>query len=77
MSSFTGKELKDVYKDVLHTSNSNTGISTSIRQITCGDGDATSLYLSTQNAKIQPRKTALDAVIPIIIEIDVMPTIFM
>ena len=54
MASFTGSALKDVYKDILHTSNSNTGLSTSIKQITCGDGDATSLYLSTQNAKIQP-----------------------
>ena len=54
MASFTGSALKDVYKDILHTSNSNSGLSTSIKQITCGDGDATSLYLSTQNAKIQP-----------------------
>ena len=54
MASFTGSSIKNVYKDILHTSNSNTGISTSIKQITCGDGDTTSLYLSTQNAKIQP-----------------------
>ena len=54
MASFTNKEHKDFYKDVLHTSNSNTGISTTIKQITCGDGDTTSLYLSTRNAKIQP-----------------------
>ena len=54
MASFTGNALKDVYKDILHTSNSNTGLSTTIKQITCGDGDATSLYLSTRNAKIQP-----------------------
>ena len=54
MASFTGSALKDVYKDLLHTSNSNTGLSTTIKQITCGDGDSTALYLSTQNAKIQP-----------------------
>ena len=54
MSSFTGSALKDVYKDILHTSNSNTGLSTTIKQITCGDGDGTSLYLSTRNAKVQP-----------------------
>ena len=54
MASFTGSALKDVYKDILHTSNSNTGLSTTIKQITCGYGDGTSLYLSTQNAKIQP-----------------------
>ena len=54
MASFTDKELGAVYKDILHTSNSNTGISTSIKQITCGDGDATALHLSTQNLKVQP-----------------------
>ena len=51
MASFTGSALKDVYKDILHTSNSNTGLSTTIKQITCGDGDGTSLYLSNRNAK--------------------------
>ena len=54
MSSFTGKPIKDVYKDILHTDNSNSGLSTSIKQITCGDGDGTALYLSQQNLKIQP-----------------------
>ena len=54
MASFTGRAIKDIYKDLLHTSNSNSGLSTTIKQIQCGDGDATSLYLSTQNAKIQP-----------------------
>ena len=54
MASVTGSALKDFYKDLLHTSNSNSGLSTTIKQIQCGDGDATSLYLSTQNAKIQP-----------------------
>ena len=52
--SFTGNALKDVYKDILHTNNSNTGLSTAIKQITCGDGDGTSLYLSDRQAKIQP-----------------------
>lgn len=52
--SFTGKSLKDVYKDVLQTDNSNSGLSTTIKQIKCGDGDSTALYLSTQNVKIQP-----------------------
>ena len=54
MASFTGNALKDVYKDILHTNNSNSGLSTTIKQITCGDGDGTSLYLSNRNAKIQP-----------------------
>ena len=54
MGSFTGQALKDVYKDILQTDNSNTGISTTIKQIKTGDADGTSLYLSNQNAKIQP-----------------------
>ena len=54
MASYTGSATKNIYKDILHTSTSNTGLSTTVKQITCGDGDATSLYLSTQNAKVQP-----------------------
>ena len=54
MASFTGNSIKDVYKDILHTTNSNTGLSTTIKQITCGDGDTTSLYLSQRNLKVQP-----------------------
>ena len=54
MASFTDKKLSAVYKDILHTSNSNTGLSTTIKQITCGDGDSSGLYLSSQNLKAQP-----------------------
>ena len=54
MASFTGNSIKDVYKDILHTSNSNTGLSTTIKQITCGDGDTTPLYLAQNKVKIQP-----------------------
>lgn len=52
--SFANKKLSAVYKDILHTDNSNTGISTSLKQIKCGDGDATALHLSTNAAKVQP-----------------------
>jgi len=54
MASFTGSSIKNVYKDILHTSNSNTGLSTTIKQITCGDGDSTALHLSDRNLKVQP-----------------------
>ena len=54
MASFTDKKLSDVYKDILHTDNSNTGISTTSKQIKCGDGDATALYLSNRNVISQP-----------------------
>ena len=30
--SFTGNALKDVYKDILHTNNSNSGLSTTINK---------------------------------------------
>ena len=54
MASFTDKKLSDVYKDILHTDNSNTGISSTIKQIKCGDGDTSALYLSDRNLKAQP-----------------------
>lgn len=54
MSSFTGKPIKDVYKDILHTNNSNTGLSTTLKQISCGDGDSTSLSLSQKQLTVKP-----------------------
>ena len=61
MASFTGNALKDVYKDILHTSNSNTGLSTSLKTITCGDGDSTSLALSTNALKVLPAADSTSA----------------
>ena len=54
MASFTGSALKDVYKDILHTSNSNTGLSTTLKTITCGDGDSTALQLSNKQVGVSP-----------------------
>ncbi len=54
MASFTDKKLSDVYKDILHTDNSNTGISTTVKQIKCGDGDGTALQLSSKNVYVVP-----------------------
>jgi len=54
MASFTGSALKDVYKDILHTDNSNTGLSTSLKTIACGDGDLTALQLSTNAMVCSP-----------------------
>tara|TARA_Y100000004_G_scaffold133566_1_gene150979 strand:+ start:1529 stop:2326 length:798 start_codon:yes stop_codon:yes gene_type:complete len=54
MASFTDKKISEVYKDILHTDNSNTGIDSNIKQIKCGDGDASALYLSDRNFKAQP-----------------------
>ena len=61
MASFTGSALKDVYKDLLHTSNSNTGLSTTLKTITCGDGDSTSLSLSTNALKVLPAADSTSA----------------
>ena len=54
MASFTDKKLSEVYKDILHTDNSNTGIATTLKQIKCGDGDGTALNLSTRNLRVEP-----------------------
>ena len=54
MASFTGKSIKDIYKDILHTDNSNSGLATTIKQIKCGDGASTALYLSSKNLKVKP-----------------------
>ena len=52
--SFTDKKLNEVYKDILHTDNSNTGISTTNKTIACGDGDTTALQLSNQRVAVYP-----------------------
>ena len=52
--SFTSKKLSEVYKDILHTNNSNTGISTTTKDVTCGDGDTTALQLSNQRVAVKP-----------------------
>ena len=62
MASFTDKKLSEVYKDILHTDNSNTGISSSPKQIKCGDGDATALYLSTRGVSVRPASDTTGAV---------------
>ena len=62
MASFTGAAIKDVYKDILHTDNSNTGISSVIKTIKCGDGDSTALSLSTNNLRVQPASDSTSSV---------------
>ena len=54
MASLTEEKIRNVYKDFLHTDNNNSGISTSIKQITCGDGDVTALSLSNQDVRVDP-----------------------
>jgi len=52
--SFATKTLPQYYKDLLHTDNSNTGIGSTIKQVKCGDGDSSALYISDRNFKITP-----------------------
>ena len=42
------------FKDMLAINNSNAGFDTNIDQITSGNGNGSSLYLSTNNLKVQP-----------------------
>ena len=42
------------FKDLLVINNSNNGFDTNIDQITSGNGNGSSLYLSTNNLKVQP-----------------------
>ena len=42
------------FKDLLVINNSNSGFDTNIDQITSGNGNGSSLYLSTNNLKVQP-----------------------
>ena len=55
MASFTDKKLSEVYKDILHTSNSNTGIGSTTKSIKCGDGDTTALLLSGRLVGVIPQ----------------------
>ena len=52
--SLTDKTVAPTFKDLLIISNSNNGFDTNIDQIKSGNGNGSSLYLSTNNLKVQP-----------------------
>ena len=52
--SLTDKTVATTFKDLLIISNSNNGFDTNIDQIKSGNGNGSSLYLSTNNLKVQP-----------------------
>ena len=52
--SLTNKTIAQTYKDILSIENSNNGFDSNIDQLKSGNGNASSLYLSTNNAKIKP-----------------------
>tara|TARA_Y100000310_G_scaffold336367_1_gene420679 strand:+ start:467 stop:1252 length:786 start_codon:yes stop_codon:yes gene_type:complete len=52
--SLTDKTIGSTFKDILIISNSNNGFDTNIDQVRSGNGNGSSLYLSTNNFKVQP-----------------------
>ena len=54
MAGFTGRSIKNWYKDLLQIDNSNNGIGTSSKTIKDGDGSSTAISLSDDNAAIRP-----------------------
>ena len=51
--SFTGKQKKDTYKDILQVGNSNNGISTSVTNVKSGDGSSSSLSVSDRALQVK------------------------
>lgn len=51
-SSFTGKEKKDTYGDILHIDNDNTGLDSTLRTVYDGIGHASPMQVSTSSVKI-------------------------
>jgi hypothetical protein len=52
--SLTGKTLAASYKDILQVDNSNSGVTTSLKQIKDGEGTASALNISDDNVRIVP-----------------------
>lgn len=52
MSTLTGRQPKDTYKDLLQVSNSNMGVDTTVRTVEDGEGTASALQLSTTKVNI-------------------------
>ena len=52
--SLTGKTLAASYKDILQVDNSNSGVTTSLKQIKDGEGTASALNISDDNVRIAP-----------------------
>ena len=49
------KEIKEVYRDLLHLNNSNAGVSTALKPVTTGNNDATALNVSTTSTGIKSK----------------------
>ena len=55
--SLTGKTKASSYKDVLIVPNSNNGVDATTRNITSGDGSASSINISSEKASVAPSST--------------------
>ena len=52
--SLVGKKLKDAYKDILSVSNSNSGLTTSVKKVLSGNGNQSCVSISDDQALVQP-----------------------
>lgn len=52
MTTLTGRQPKDSYKDLLQVSNSNAGVDTTVRSVEDGEGTASALQLSTTTVNV-------------------------
>lgn len=61
MASLAGRSIKDTFKNVIQVDNSNSGVDSSLRQVTDGGANATPVYVSNNKAKIQPGENSTTA----------------
>ena len=52
--SLSNKTIASTFKDLLYINNSNNGFDSNIDQVRTGNGNGSSLFLSTNNFKVQP-----------------------
>ena len=62
MAALTGKKPKDTYKDLLQVSNSNSGIDSTLRFVSDGEGTDSILKLSTTTVEVAGDITATGTV---------------
>ena len=61
--SITGKSPSETYKDIAYVDNSNTGVTTSLKQVKTGNGSSTALQVSDRSLQVKSatnNTTALD-----------------
>ena len=61
MATLASRAIKDTYKNVIQVDNSNSGVDSTLRQVTDGGGNNTPVYVSNNKAKIQPGENSTTA----------------